>query len=111
MKQTGFHWAAKLGYYKLLNLLLDYGDCCNSFDEKMRTPIYLAALFNQRKCIQVLLEFNGNAKICDLNGKKPIDVCTNEKCKELLSTFVEDNTLWKKINGIKKKNEKNTKEK
>jgi hypothetical protein len=38
-------------------------------------------------------------------------VCTNEKCKEMLSAFVEDNTLWKKINGIKKKNEKNTKEK
>jgi len=67
----------------------------------MRTPIYLAALFNQRKCIQVLLEFNGNAKICDLNGKKPIDVTTDEKCKELLSYFIENNNLWKSVNGIK----------
>ena len=108
-RQTGFHWAAKLGYDEMLKIMLQNSKACNLYDYKMRTPIYLAALFNQKNCIKVLLENNGNARICDLNGKKPIDVCTNEKCKELLSTFVEDNTLWKKINGIKKKNEKNTK--
>ena len=108
-KQTGFHWAAKLGYDEMLKIMLQNSKACNLYDYKMRTPIYLAALFNQKNCIKVLLENNGNARICDLNGKKPIDVCTNEKCKELLSTFVEDITLWKKINGIKKKNEKNTK--
>ena len=110
-KQTGFHWAAKLGYDEMLKIMLQNSKACNLYDYKMRTPIYLAALFNQKNCIKVLIENNGNARICDLNGKKPIDVCTNEKCKKLLSTFVEDNTLWKKINGIKKKNEKNTKEK
>ena len=108
-KQTGFHWAAKLGYDEMLKIMLQNSKACNLYDYKMRTPIYLAALFNQKNCIKVLLENNGNARICDLNGKKPIDVCTNEKCKELLSTFVEDITLWKKINGIKKKNGKNTK--
>ena len=110
-RQTGFHWAAKLGYDEMLKIMLQNSKACNLYDYKMRTPIYLAALFNQKNCIKVLMENNGNARICDLNGKKPIDVCTNEKCKEILSTFVEDNTLWKKINGIKKKNEKNTKEK
>ena len=110
-RQTGFHWAAKLGYDEMLKIMLQNSKACNLYDYKMRTPIYLAALFNQKNCIKVLMENNGNARICDLNGKKPIDVCTNEKCKELLSSFVEDNTLWKKINGIKKKNEKNTKEK
>lgn len=108
-KQTGFHWAAKLGYDEMLKIMLQNSKACNLYDYKMRTPIYLAALFNQKNCIKVLMENNGNARICDLNGKKPIDVCTNEKCKELLNTFVEDNTLWKKINGIKKKNGKNTK--
>ena len=110
-RQTGFHWAAKLGYDEMLKIMLQNSKACNLYDYKMRTPIYLAALFNQKNCIKVLMENNGNARICDLNGKKPIDVCTNEKCKEILSTFVEDNTLWKKINGIKKKNEINTKEK
>ena len=110
-RQTGFHWAAKLGYDEMLKIMLQNSKACNLYDYKMRTPIYLAALFNQKNCIKVLMENNGNARICDLNGKKPIDVCTNEKCKELLSSFVEDNTLWKKINGIKKKNEINTKEK
>ena len=110
-KQTGFHWAAKLGYDEMLKIMLQNSKACNLYDYKMRTPIYLAALFNQKNCIKVLLENNGNARICDLNGKKPIDVCTNEKCKEMLSAFVEDNTLWKKINGIKKKNEKSIKEK
>ena len=110
-RQTGFHWAAKLGYDEMLKIMLQNSKACNLYDYKMRTPIYLAALFNQKNCIKVLMENNGNARICDLNGKKPIDVCTNEKCREMLSAFVEDNTLWKKINGIKKKNEKNTKEK
>ena len=110
-KQTGFHWAAKLGYDEMLKIMLQNSKACNLYDYKMRTPIYLAALFNQKECIKVLMENNGNARICDLNGKKPFDVCTNEKCREMLSAFVEDNTLWKKINGIKKKNEKNTKEK
>ena len=100
-KQTGFHWAAKLGYDEMLRFMLQHSKACNLYDYKMRTPIYLAALFNQRKCIQVLLEFNGNSKICDLNGKKPIDVTTDEKCKELLSYFVENNNLWKSVNAIK----------
>ena len=100
-KQTGFHWAAKLGYDVMLRFMLQNSKACNLYDYKMRTPIYLAALFNQRKCIQVLLEFNGNARICDLNGKKPIDVCTDKKCKDLLNSFVENNNLWKKVNGIK----------
>ena len=47
MKQTGFHWAAKLGYSKMLNLLLDYGKCCNSFDEK-----YCEQLNNMAKAIE-----------------------------------------------------------
>ena len=104
-KQTGFHWAAKLGYDEMLRYMLQHSQACNLYDYKMRTPIYLAALFNQRKCIQVLLEFNGNARICDLKGKKPIDVCTDEKCKDLLNSFVENNNLWKKVNGIKNKDE------
>ena len=95
----------------MLKIMLQNSKACNLYDYKMRTPIYLAALFNQKECIKVLMENNGNARICEKKKKKPFDVCTNEKCREMLSAFVEDNTLWKKINGIKKKNEKNTKEK
>ena len=97
-KQTGFHWAAKLGYDEMLRFMLQNSEACNLYDNKMRTPIYLAALFNQRKCIEALMEFNGNAYICDLDGKKPIDVCTNQKCKELLMMYVENNNLWKSLN-------------
>jgi len=89
MKQTGFHWAAKLGYYKVLNLLLDYGESSNCFDEKMRTPIYLAALNNQKDCVYLLLLRGGNPLMCDVNGRKPSDVTEDEEIKNMLLGYIE----------------------
>ena len=88
-KQTAFHWAAKLGYDKILKLLCENCDKINLYDEKLRTPIYLAALFNQINCIEILLEYGANAYICDIYGKKPIDVTTNNKAKKILNSAVE----------------------
>ena len=105
MKQTGFHWAAKLGYYKLLNLLLDYGDCCNSFDEKMRTPIYLAALNNQKECVNLLILRGGNPLMCDINGRKPSDVTEDEEIRNILLSYIEK--PFGIVNGIISKEDMN----
>ena len=88
-KQTCFHWSAKLGYDKLLRFLCENGSQLNSYDRKMRTPIFLATIFDQVKCIEILLEYGANAYICDINGKKPIDVVISNKARNVLNYAVE----------------------
>ena len=106
MKQTPFHWAAKLGYDKILDLLLKYSKRCNVYDKKLRTPIYIAALNNQKKCVELLLQNGGNPYISDLDGKKPEDISTNLDIKILLQTTSEKtfnemtNQIIKKAHGF-----------
>ena len=105
MKQTGFHWAAKLGYSRILNLLLDYGNCCNSYDEKYRTPLYLAAVNNQKDCVIILLQRGGNPLMPDLLGRKPADVAQDDDVRNLLMGHVEKSFL--EINGISNEKDNN----
>ena len=88
-KQTAFHWAAKLGYEKMLEMFLRYTRRCNTYDKNMRTPLYIAALNNQKRCVELLLDKGGNPFICDVEGRKPEDVTTNTDIKILLQTTAE----------------------
>ena len=102
-QQTAFHWAAKLGYDKILRLLCENSDKLSLYDKQLRTPIYLAALFNQIKCTEILLEYGANAYICDINGKKPSEVTTNNKIRNLLNTA--DEKFYMEIYNKKNHNE------
>ena len=55
----------------------------------MRTPIYIAALNNQKRCVELLLDKGGNPFLADKDGKKPEDVTTNTDIKILLQTTAE----------------------
>ena len=88
-KQTPFHWAAKLGYEKMLEMFLRYTRRCNIYDKNLRTPIYIAALNNQKRCVELLLDKGGNPFLADKDGKKPEDVTTNTDIKILLQTTAE----------------------
>ena len=88
-KQTAFHWAAKLGYDKMLDMFLRCSRRCNVYDKHMRTPLYIAALNNQKKCVELLLDKGGNPFLTDQEGKKPEDVTTNTDIKILLQTTAE----------------------
>ena len=59
-KQTAFHWAAKLGYEKILELFLRYTKRINIYDKDLRTPLYIGALNNQKRCVEFLLDKGGN---------------------------------------------------
>ena len=102
-KQTAFHWAAKLGYDKMLDMFLRCSRRCNVYDKHMRTPLYIAALNNQKKCVELLLDKGGNPFLTDLEGKKPEDVTTNTDIKILLQTTAEKpfNELNKEVNQKK----------
>ena len=83
-RQTAYHWAAKLGNEKILEILLNGGPACNQFDHKYRTPLYLAALNNEKNCVNLLLRYGANPALADEEGKKPEDVTTNEEIRQVL---------------------------
>ena len=107
-RQTPFHWASKLGYEKMLELFLKYSKRLNIYDKNLRTPLYIAALNNQKKCVEMLLEKGGNPFLPDKDGKKPEEVTTNTDIKILLQTTTEKpfNEIYKEDNNGK--NSKNT---
>ena len=73
----------------MLDLFLLYSKRCNVYDKNMRTPLYIAALNNQKKCVELLLDRGGNPYLTDKDGKKPEDVTTNTDIKILLQTTSE----------------------
>ena len=106
-KQTPIHWAAKLGYEKMLEMFLSYTRRCNIYDKNGRTPLYIAALNNQKRCVELLLDKGGNPFLTDKEGKKPEDVTTNTDIKILLQTTSEKpfNELNKEV--VQKRYESN----
>ena len=106
-KQTPFHWAAKLGYDELLKLFLKYSKMVNTYDREFRTPIFLAALNNHKKCVEVLLENGGSAFIKDRKGDLPEAVTTDDSIRLLLQAS--NDKQFSELNEInKKKVKKNT---
>jgi ankyrin repeat protein len=104
-QQTAFHWAAKLGYERMLEMFLTFSRRCNIYDKKMRTPLYLAAMNNQKRCVELLINKGGNPFLCDKNGRKPEDVTTNTDIRILLQTTSEKpfNEIYKEDNKEKNK--------
>ena len=79
--QTAYHWAAKLGNEKMLDLLISYGRYHNQKDFKGRTPIYLAAEKGYFKTCKFLLDNGANPFLCDANSKTPADVAGNDEVR------------------------------
>ena len=100
-RQTPFHWAAKLGHYDLLKLFLSYSKMVNTYDKEFRTPIFLAALNNHKKCVELLLENGGNAFIKDKHGQLPEKVTTDESIRFLLQSS--NDKQFQELNEINKK--------
>ena len=101
--QTPFHWAAKLGYTELLKIIVQYSKIINPFDRELRTPLFLAALNNHKKCVEILLENGGNPYLRDKNGELPEDVTTDNSIRSLLQNIQEK--LFVELNEINKKKE------
>ena len=82
--QTGYHWAAKLGNIKMLNILIKFGRHHNQKDFKGRTPLYLAAVNNNMEMCKFLLSNGANPFLKDKNGKTPADAAGNRKLSDFL---------------------------
>ena len=97
--QTCYHWAAKLGNIKMLRMLLDYGLHHNQKDFKGRTPLYLAAVNNDKEVCDVLLRHKANIHLKDKNGKSASDVAGSKELKFYLGDVITQpfsNPIYKK---------------
>ena len=104
-KQTPLHWAAKLGHYEILKILLKHTKMVNLYDKEYRTPLFLAALNNQKRCVELLLENGGNAFIKDKEGILPEAASTDPAIKLLLQVSTEKS--FNELNEINKKKSQN----
>ena len=88
-RQTPYHWAAKRGYNQILSILLDYGNHINQLDNEHRTPLWLAAKQNLYFTCEILLQKQANPFITNSEGKKPVDVATEQSVKKLILDHTE----------------------
>ena len=97
--QTCYHWAAKLGNIKMLLILLDYGKHHNQKDFKGRTPLYLAAVNNNREVCDLLLKYKANIHLKDKFGKSASDVAGSRELQYYLGDIMTQpfsNPIFKK---------------
>ena len=86
--QTCYHWAAKLGDLRMLSILIDNGKYHNQKDFEGRTPLYLAAVNNDRNICEMLLRNRANVHLLDNEGRSPSDVTTNKELKYYLGDLL-----------------------
>ena len=85
MGQTPYHWAAKLGDIKMMEILISFGKHHNQKDFKGRTPIYLASVNNNKEMCKYLLDNYANPFIKDKENRTPADVAGSFELKYLLN--------------------------
>ena len=86
--QTCYHWAVKLSNEKLLLTLIDYGKYLNQKDFEGRTPLYLAAVNNDKKMCDILIRNKANVHLKDNNGYTPADVAGSKELKYYLGDLL-----------------------
>ena len=121
--QTAYHWAAKLGDLKMLKILMEYGLYHNQKDYKGRTPLYIAAMNNNKEISSYVLSKGANIFLKDKNGLTPADGAGSPEMKSFLLDFMSQpfsNPIFKarvkqllldREDKIKKKEEKLEEEK
>ena len=109
--QTPYHWAAKLGDIKMMEILISFGKHHNQKDFKGRTPIYLASVNNNKEMCKYLLDNYANPFIKDKENKSPADVAVNIDLKYFLKEHMSqpfNNPVYKlKLKNLLEKREGN----
>lgn len=71
------HWAAKRNLYQVISLLVSKGANASAQDEIGRTPLHVAAFYNNIEALQILLYELANPLIKNNEGETPFDVATD----------------------------------
>lgn len=90
-KMNCLQWAVFKKHFDCLNILLISGlfadenhDLKNIVDEMDNNLIHLAASVNNKTIIRLLMSMGVPADAKNKRGHLPIDVCTDNTCKEVL---------------------------
>ena len=86
-RQTGFHWAVKLGKIKSLIMMLKCGNCINQTDINGFTPLAIAAKNNNADICQILCDSGANPLIPNNDGLLPTDLSKDIKLKSYLFVY------------------------
>ena len=94
----------------MLRILLDYGKHHNQKDFKGRTPLYLAAVNNNREVCDLLLRHKANIHLKDNLGNSASDVASSKELKYYLGDIMtqpySNLSYKKKVEDFLRKREK-----
>jgi ankyrin repeat protein len=86
LSRTPLHVAVDIGHYKLARVILQdsqhFGDSKNERDTNGQTPLHLAAKNGDSGMVALLIKFNANFNIRDVDGRTPNDVALLHNCNE-----------------------------
>jgi GTPase SAR1 family protein len=83
-ERTVLHYAAKLGFYDAVKLLLEQQIDANVVDKDGNTPLHLAAMENNSSVIDVLLKVKANADCLNKREKWPYQLAADGQLKRIL---------------------------
>lgn len=87
---TGLHIAATQNYYNLAKILIVHPNIqINCQDTDGKTPLSLAAKFNNLAVLRLLIEFKADLEISDKNGYTPLHYAVLWKNLEIVETLLE----------------------
>ena len=78
------HWAAKRNVYQVISLIVSKGANVNAKDHTGRTPLHVAAAYNNLEAVEALVYDLAESNILDNNGKLAEDLTNSRIIKSIL---------------------------
>ncbi|EGR34651.1 protein kinase domain protein, partial [Ichthyophthirius multifiliis] len=83
-KRCGLHYAAIYNNANIIQFILQNNSSLKNFqDYQLCTPLFLAALNNSEKCVEVLLNFDANIHLKNIQNFTPFEVTTSKCIKQM----------------------------
>jgi palmitoyltransferase ZDHHC13/17 len=101
---TPLHWAAYMGSFNVLSLLLSLKANKNIRDNEGRTPLHLAVIAGNEKIVRKLIIYGVSLDIKDKRGRIPLQIAIESRSKPL-QTMLSPPTLVQEL-GCKAKTAK-----
>ncbi|CAG7822054.1 unnamed protein product [Allacma fusca] len=104
-KNTPLHWAAASGAVQAVSVLLKQGAEVNSKNNTDETPLHWAVAHGRDGCVLTLLVNQAEILLTDVDGKTPLDLCTDENNKSTKYKKLDETDIWwngDSLNNIKK---------
>jgi ankyrin repeat protein len=89
LTNTPLMWAAGNGFLRAIWLLLMDGYSPNDTDSMGNNCLHLAASSGHTKVLQILVDDGANPFVPNLYKNRPIDVASNQQCRDILINAME----------------------